>query len=217
MAAAISLTAAAGAPALLMDLDPLGPAAARVVGLDDVSGAGWEALAESPGRFGSRSLRAALPAKEGLAVLTWRGVPAGGLEPSSVREALAAARRGNRTVVLDLPRHLGPAALEAVARCDEVLVVCGRTVTGVAAACRLTVQLRDIARSLRLAVRGSPSAMATTDLERVLGVPAVVEVPDQKRLDEHISLGLGPVYARRGPLARAARQVLDRQTTDWAR
>jgi len=40
----------------------------------------------------------------------------------------------------------------------------------------------------------------------------VARMPDQRGLAEAIDLGLGPVRSRRGPLARAADEVLTRLT-----
>ena len=70
-AGALALTAAARRPAVLVDLDPLGPGVDRVVGRDadpDDPGVRWDGLAGSHGRLGSRSLRDALPTIDGLAV-----------------------------------------------------------------------------------------------------------------------------------------------------
>ncbi len=45
-------------------------------------------------------------------------------------------------------------------------------------------------------------------MARALGLDLLVEVPEQRRLAEHLDLGLGPVHGRRSGLARAARSVL---------
>jgi hypothetical protein len=44
---------------------------------------------------------------------------------------------------------------------------------------------------------------------RVLDLPLLATVRHQRRLAEQIDLGLGAVHSSRGPLARAARTVLD--------
>jgi hypothetical protein len=51
------------------------------------------------------------------------------------------------------------------------------------------------------------------DVARAVGVPLLAQVPDQRRLDEHLDLGLGPVHARRSPLANAARSLVERWGT----
>jgi hypothetical protein len=43
-----------------------------------------------------------------------------------------------------------------------------------------------------------------------VGLPVLAAMADQRGLAESIDLGLGPLRSRRGPLARAASDVLDR-------
>ena len=119
--------------------------------------------------------------------------------------ALSAAERGHDTVVLDLPRASDAVIEEAGARCERVLVVVVPTVAGVASASRLCSRLADPLR-LRLVVRGrgiDPAVIA-----RTTGVPVAASMADQRGLAESIDLGLGPVRTRRGPLGRAASEVL---------
>ena len=207
-ACALALTAARAARAALVDFDPLGPGIDRVVGLDRATGVRWAALMSSPGRLGSRSLRAALPDKAGLAVLTWEAGSPAALDASAVREVLSAARRGNDVVVLDLPRALDEVSAEVVTRCDEVLVLTEPSIPGVASAGRMTGVLRPLNEHLGLVVRRARAAVPTDQVAGVLGVPVVAEVPHQRRLAEHVQLGLGPVHPPRSSLARAARAAL---------
>ncbi len=110
----------AAAARVLVDLDPLGPGVDRVVGLDPLEGAavdrgsgatGGVARTASGGtrwstrqrRLGSRSLRAALPSRDGLAVLTWAAGRPEAPDAGTVREVLSAAQRGHDVVVVDLP------------------------------------------------------------------------------------------------------------------
>jgi secretion/DNA translocation related CpaE-like protein len=205
---ALALTAATDRRAMLVDLDPLGPGVDRVVGLDPGGGVRWDALVTSRGRLGSRSLRAALPAKDGLAVLTWEvGSPAD-LDAASVREVLSAAQRGNDVVVADLPRAVDEVTAEVVTRCDRVLLVVEPTVAGVAAAGKVAAALRTLNDRLGVVVRDGPSVADPAQVAAVLRLPLVVEVPRQRRLAEHVDLGLGPVQRRRSALARAARAAL---------
>ncbi len=220
-ASALALTAAAGGPAVLLDLDPLGPGVDRVVGLDADSGhdgrdrgAGrggvrWDALVGSHGRLGSRSLRAALPHRDGLAVLTWPVGPPVDLDPTTAREVLSAAQRGHDVVVADLPRHLDPVSLEVASRCDRVLLVAEPSVAGVASAGKVAAGLRPVNDDLGVVVRVGGAAVAAGHIADILELPLVAELAAQRRLDEHLDLGLGPVHARRSPLARAARAALD--------
>jgi len=206
-ASALALTAARTRPTVLVDLDPLGPGVDRVVGLDEPGGVRWGDLSDSRGRFGARSLRAALPAQDGLAVLTWgAGRP---VEPSAatVREVLSAAQRGSDLVVLDLPRTWDQTTAEVVTRCHRVVVVADRTVSGAVSAARTTTALRALNEAVALVARRG-GALAAEDLAATLDLPLLAEVGHLRRLGEQVDLGLGPASARRSSLVRAARRVL---------
>lgn len=207
-AAALALTAAEQATTLLCDLDPWGPGLDRVLGFDEVAGIRWDSLAAANGRLGSRSLRAALPERAGLAVLSWSASMV--VEPGeeTVREVLAAAQRGSDVVVLDLPRSLDGAAAEAAGRCDQLLLVAGGSVPAVASAGRVSGRLRDLHDEIGLVVRGSPGALTAGGVAEALSLPLVAEYPSRRRVGEQVDLGVGPVRSRRSPLARAARAVL---------
>ncbi len=211
-ACALALTSATREVAVLLDLDPLGPGVDRVVGLDagrdPGAGVRWDALVGSHGRLGSRALRAALPEKDGLAVLTWSVGPPVALEPGAVREVLSAAQRGHDLVVVDLPRAVDDVTAEVVSRCDEILVVVEPTVAGVASAGKVAAVLRPLNRRLGLVVRGRGASVPAAHVASILELPLVAEVPSQRRLAEDVDLGLGPVHSRRSPLARAARAAL---------
>jgi secretion/DNA translocation related CpaE-like protein len=209
-ACALGLTAVAEGPTMLLDLDPLGPGIDRVVGLDGESGVRWDALVDSHGRLGSRSLRAALPSRAGLGVLTWPVGPPVAVGPESVREVLSAARRGHDLVVVDLPRALDEAGAEVVARCDHLLLVVEPSVAGVASAGRVADVLRGVNDRLGVVVRDTGAPVGPEEVATVLDLPLVGVVGTQRRLLEHIDLGLGPVRSRRSPLARAATEVLQR-------
>jgi hypothetical protein len=43
-----------------------------------------------------------------------------------------------------------------------------------------------------------------------VGLPLLAELPDQRRLDEQLDLGLGPLHRRRGSVATAAAGLLSR-------
>jgi len=210
-AAALALTAARDEQqVLLIDADPFGGGIDRVAGLEDLDGIRWDSLAHTTGRFSSRSLREALPQRDGLAVLTWASGPHRHTEANAVREVLSAALRGSDTVVVDLPRHPDPMTTEVLSRCDHVVLVAGLTVPAVAAASRVAAYLQDSARCMHLVTRGGTTALAAKDVSRALGIPLAAAMANQRRLAESVDLGLGPVRARRGPLARAAAAVLGR-------
>lgn len=206
LACALAQEAARRGRAVVVDADPLGPGADRILGLDDVEGARWDALCATTGRLSSRALREALPRRQGLGVLAWRPGEPASLQAFAVREVLSAARRGHDLVVVDLPRRTDPLVEEVVARCDRLLVVVLPTVAGVAAAVRTCAHFRDPTR-VRLVVRGTgvdPRAIA-----RATGVPVLLQMSEQRGLAEAVDLGLGPVRSSRGALGRAVGEVLD--------
>lgn len=208
-AAVLAVVSAQQHATALVDLDPLGPGLDRVVGLDEPGGVAWDALVSSRGRLGSRSLRSALPDKDGLAVLTWGSGPPVTLDPAAVREVLSAAQRGNDLVVVDLPRSLDEVTAEVVTRCDRVLVVVAPTVVGVASAARVLTRLRPLTAEVAVVTRRGPGTLAADELAAALGAPVVAELPHQRRLEEWVELGLGPVHGRRSGLARAAGVALE--------
>ncbi len=204
-AAALGQMAARTGSAVVIDADPLGPGADRVLGLDDHEGIRWDALCQTTGRFSGRSLREALPRRDGLGVLTWRPGPQGTLQAFAIRNAVAAAQRGHQTVVIDLPRRVDPLVEELVARCDRVFVITVPTVAGLASTARLCAGFRD-PRPLRLVIRGQdvdPRAVT-----RLTTIPVAARMPDQRGLEEVLDLGLGPVRSTRGPLGRTALNLL---------
>lgn len=210
-AAALGLVAARdGDPVTLVDTDRLGSGVERVVGLDDAGGSGWTPLLETVGRLGSRSLRAALPRYDGLAVLGWGRERRQPLDPDVVREVLGAAQRGSSLVVLDLPRYLDAATVEAVGRCDHLVLVVPLDVAAVSAAVRVLADVVPLAPEVHLVARGPVTGLDPEQVAATLGLGLAAVMTDQRRLRESVELGLGPVPRRRGPLARAARTVLGR-------
>ena len=125
-ACALAQVAAASGPTLVVDLDPLGAGCDRVLALDEASGVRWDSLGRSSGRLSGRSLREAVPARDGLGVLSWPPGPGAPVDAGAVREALSAARRGHDTVVVDLPRAVDSLVLETAARCAWSRWSCGR-------------------------------------------------------------------------------------------
>jgi hypothetical protein len=64
-------------------------------------------------------------------------------------------------------------------------------------------RLPDGART-SLVLRGGAAGVAPREVSRLLDLPVVATMTDQRGLDEAISLGIGPLRSGRGPLARAA-------------
>ncbi len=207
LACALTQWYAARGPALLVDADPLGPGLDRLLGMEDTPGVRWEGLSETSGRVGAKALRESVPRRGRLGVLTWSGLRRG-LDLPTVRRILPSAARGHDLVVLDLARQGGAALAELVDRCDDLLVVTPATVPGLAATARLVADLGREGRAGRAGLVVRPGSVGDTDAEQVTGLPVVAVVGDQRGLAASVDRGLGPL-AGRGPLARAARDLLE--------
>lgn len=213
-ATTLALVAATSRSSVLVDLDPWGPGLDRLLGVEDAPGARWEALADGSGRLGSRSLRASLPGRDGVAVLAWGPLPeerVTSLPSVVVVEVLSAAQRGGDLVVVDLPRALDGVAAETAARCDEVLVVCETTLTSVLAGQKVAARARSLQADVGLVVRGEGSSVSPSHVAEALTLPLLADYPSRRKVTEQVELGLGPGHGRRSPMARAAIQVLARR------
>ena len=204
-AAALAQVAAQRGPTLLVDADPLGAGIDRVLGLEDTDGIRWDSMLQTTGRLSSRSLREALPRSDRLSVLTWPTDRPASLQAFAVREVLSAGRRGFDAVVVDLPRHRDAVVEETISRCDHVVLVSTLTVPGVSSAARVAHRLPELAPERHLVTRGSRAGVSPESVSRLLRMPLLASMGDQRGLDEAINLGAGPARSRRGTLARAAR------------
>ena len=204
LACALAQWHAARGPTLLVDADPLGPGVDRLLGLEGRGGVRWEGLAETSGRLGARALREGVPRDGALGVLTWTGLRRR-LDVPTARRMLDAAVRGHDLVVIDLARQGGAASVELVDRCDDLLVVTPATVPGLAATARLVA---DLGRAGRAGLVVRPGGLSDADAARVTGLPVVATLGEQRGLAASVDRGLGPLTGR-GPLARAARDLLD--------
>jgi secretion/DNA translocation related CpaE-like protein len=213
-AAAAAQVAARSAPAVLLDLDPWGPGLGRTLGFDEVEGIRWDALTAASGRLGSRSLRAALPTRDRLSLLTYGAGPPPVVDEGSVREVVAAAQRAGDLVLLDLPRTAADPtagadpATAALGRCERLLLVVLGSISGVASAARVATRLTSERVEIGVVVRAVTGAVAPEAVADALGLPLVADYPSRRRVVEQVDLGLGPVRSSRSPLARAARAAL---------
>jgi len=204
-AAALGQVAAASGPTLVIDADRLGPGLDRVLGMEGMTGVRWDELCRTTGRLGAVPLREGVPRRGRLGVLTFYAGRQPPLPAFAVREVLSAAQRGHDTVVVDVPRVRDEVLDEVLVRCDRVVVVTRPSLTGLAATERVVAGLPDPSRAV-LVVRGS--GLDLDGMARVLPARVAARVGHQRGLTEAVDLGLGPVRSRRGPLARAAREVL---------
>ena len=206
-AAALSQMATRVGRTLLVDADPIGAGIDRVLGLESSDGIRWDSMLQTTGRLSSRSLREALPRTGQLSVLTWPADRSATLQAFAMREVLSAGRRGFDAVVVDLPRHRDTVVDEAISRCDHVVLVSTLTVPGVSSAARVAHRLPEATPMRHLVTRGSRGGVTPESVSRLLRIPLLAAMADQRGLDEAINLGAGPARSRRGTLARAARSA----------
>lgn len=207
LACALGQWAARSGPSVVIDCDPFGPGLDRMLGVERHEGFRWDALCQTTGRLSARALREALPRRDGLGVLSWYvDGRVQTLQAFAVREALSAARRGHRVVVVDLPRSPDPLIDEVAARCDELIVTTAGSVVGVAGAARMRARFAQHAAPA-VVLRGE--AFSAADVQRAVGLPVLAQMGNQRGLGEAVDLGLGPLRSTRGPLARAVARILE--------
>ncbi|MGN6782398.1 MAG: septum site-determining protein Ssd [Marmoricola sp.] len=207
LACALATRAAQDRPTLLVDADVLGPGVERVLGEETRTGVRWDALGAATGRLSARSLREALPRQGDLHLLAFGRERPEELSAFAVREVLSAAQRAFGCLVLDLPRHRSPVVEEMLARCDRIVLVTTLTVPAVAATARVAARL-PAGVPAALVARGGASGVSPAEVSRLVGVPLLHVMGDQRHLDEAINLGAGPLASPRGALGRAARHCV---------
>jgi len=215
LATAVAIAGMAdGERVMLVDCDPLGGGLDLLLGAEDAQGLRWPDLALSEGRVASASLRAALPRPAlggGPGELTVLSCDRGGAgpRPGAVASVLDAGRRAGETVVCDVPRYPTEAALAALDGADLTVLLVPAEVRSTAAAARVAGVLRQRGSSVQLVVRGpSPGGLSPRDVAAALGLPLLHAMRPQPGLARALDRG-APPGTRRGPLAVAARAVLD--------
>lgn len=211
LAAALAVGAVArGLPAMLVDLDVLGGGIDLLVGAEGVAGWRWPRLGAAQGHLGD--LTGHLPRIGGLDVLsTDRDNDVGRPEAEAVRAVLSSATRSHRLVVVDLPRELTPATLEALRRSAVTFLVVSADVRGIAAARRMADSLRDATNGLGLVVRRPRGAAIQADVvAESIGLPLAGVVGTDASLRQSSERGDPPGRNPRSPLGRLSGQLLDR-------
>jgi secretion/DNA translocation related CpaE-like protein len=199
---------------LLIDGDPLGGGIDLVVGGEAVQGVRWPDLAGTAGRVNAAALRGALPAVDGVAVLSWDRGDQLHIAAESMRTVLAAGRRGCDLVVVDLPRRMDDASAEALASASVVLMVVPGHVRAVAAAGRVRSQVATIVRDVWLVVRGPMSSGLTTGaIGANLDLPVAGFFTTDERVADDVESGFGPARRHRSSLRRVCTELV-RALTD---
>ncbi len=211
LAAALAVAAVRrGHRTMLVDGDPLGGGIDLVVGGEHQSGLRWPDLVATRGRVGADALRSALPQVEELCVLSWDRSDSLTIPGSTMREVLAAGRRGSDLLVVDLPRRVDAAVEETLARATTTLLVVPAEIRATAAAARVAAALTLVCPDVRVVVRGpAPSGLGGEVIAASLGLPLAGELAAEPRLAESLERGEPPGRRLRGPLARFCDRFLD--------
>ncbi|GAA1259362.1 septum formation initiator [Kitasatospora nipponensis] len=204
LACALAITAArARHRTMLIDADPLGGGLDVLLGGELAEGLRWPDLAGSRGRVSGAELAEALPQLHSLTALSWdRGEPVE-VSPEAMRTVLAAARRRGGLVVVDLPRRLDPAAVQALAQADTGLLVVPTELRAMAAAGRVGAAVGAHLPDLRAVVRlPGPLGLRSQEIARGLGLPLAGEISHEPGLTLDAERGTPPGLRGHGPLAR---------------
>ncbi|MGN9843722.1 septum site-determining protein Ssd [Nonomuraea sp. H19] len=196
--------------ALLVDADPLGGGIDALLGQEEASGARWGDLVAREGRISSSALQAALPSFGDLAVLSFHRGEVAAIPAQAMRSVLEAGQRGFDLVAVDLPRHLDPAAIEALTRARTTLVLAPADVRGILSTAQVLGEIRKHTSDVRAILR--PGVVDDETAAASLGVPCVGSLPDQPRLSATLNRGelpkLGPRTVLGGLCASLLRELL---------
>lgn len=174
---------------LLIDADPLGGGLDVRMGLEEAPGLRWSDLASSRGRVSPRALSGALPSAAGIAaqvsvVSADRGASA--TPPAEAVDALVqAGRRGFGLTVVDCPRSPGDVTRLIWSRSRLGIVVVPTDLLGAVASASLISAMRQACPDVRVILRRARErGIDADDVARVLGVPVLGVVDEDKRLAE---------------------------------
>ncbi len=211
LAVALALTSArAGRRSVLIDADPLGGGLDLVLGGEDAAGLRWPDLTASSGRLAADSLCAALPAVDGVCLLSWDRGDAVHVPVAAMSAVLGAARRGAELVVADLPRQLDESAVAVLRDSDIALLVLPAEVRACAAAARVAAAAASHCAQLQVVVRGpAPAGLSSRDVAGALGLPLAGVLRPEPGLAAALERGQPPGSRGRGPLAEFCATFLD--------
>ncbi|MFI6792404.1 septum site-determining protein Ssd [Nonomuraea sp. NPDC050383] len=191
---------------LLIDADPLGGGIDALLGHEESGGARWGDLVAREGRVSSTALQTALPAFGELSVLSFPRREVQPIPAQAMRSVLEAGHRGFDLVVVDLPRHVDPAAAEALARASTTFLVVTADVRGVLAAAQVLAETTHHTADVRAVVR--PGVLDEEVITTSLHIPVAGRLPDHPRLTTTLNHGELPKLGPRTPLGAACASLL---------
>lgn len=193
--------------AFLVDVDPWGGGVDLVMGTESEQGLRWPDLALRGGRVAWDALHAALPSRQGVAVLS-AGRDGAELEGPAVDAVVTAGSAAGVTVVCDLARRPARATETAATTADLVALVTPAEVRACASAAAVGAWLTEVNANVGVVVRGpAPGGLTAAEVAGSIGLPLITSMraqPDVSGALERTGLRV----RRRSPLAGAARRVL---------
>ncbi|HWU33496.1 MAG TPA: septum site-determining protein Ssd [Marmoricola sp.] len=206
LAAATAMLGAERGTSVLVDLDPVGVGIERIIGYDGESITRWATLGTRA--LSPRALRDSLPQHERVHLVGFGDGAPRLIEASAASSVISACSRAFDLTVLDIPRSLASATREASERCDLVVVLCPQSVAATLAGQRLVMSLGR-ADGVVMVTRAGPRHVAPEDVADALRAPLLIDVNDQRGLDEALAVGVGPLRSRGSGLQKAAIAILD--------
>lgn len=210
LAAAVALVASgAGQRVLLLDADQSGAGADLILGVEEESGLRWSNVTGETGAIAGPALRAALPGRGRVSVLTSGRDDIEPLRLDTVLAVVDAGRGAGDVVVADVGREPGPVAAGLVDSADFAVLVTTASVHAVAATRRTAARLVG-ERDAVLVVRGpSPGGLRAREVASAVGLPLLGGYRPERALAQRCETS-GLRLRRRGPLTKAAQDVYRR-------
>ncbi|MGB9376844.1 MAG: septum site-determining protein Ssd, partial [Mycobacteriales bacterium] len=198
---------------VLVDADSLGGGLDLLLGTEELTGLRWPDVADTAGRLSGEALCTALPQVAGVSLLTWDRTDPVVVRDAAMSAVLGAARQAASLVVVDLPRRLDDAALQALRDSDVALLVVPAEVRACAAATRVAAAAGAHCADLRVVARGpAPAGLGSRDVAESLGLPLAGVLRPEPGLQRELERGGMTGVHRRGPLARFCAEFLDELT-----
>jgi secretion/DNA translocation related CpaE-like protein len=173
LSVALALSATRAGDVALVDADPNGGGLDLLMGAESCPGLRWPDLAQVEGSLSSAALRAALPAVEGVHLLSHARDLMADVPARAAATVLETLSRAGGAVVVDLSRSLDAEAVAVAAgRCDVALVVTPADVPAAAAATVTGRRLAAHCADVRLVVRTrGHDRLRPADLATATGLP----------------------------------------------
>lgn len=196
-----------GLEVLAVDLDHSGGGLDCLFGREDDPGVRWPDLADTSGRLRGDALRRVLIRHGGLSLLSAGRDDVTPVPVAAVESVLQAASRRFDVVIFDVPRWLGTAAHAVLTSATATVLVVPEEIRAVAAARAVQMQMSATAANSVVVARSRRGGIGAAETSRLLGIPLVARLRDDRRIRTAVDHGEGPGRSR--VLRRTAGNTLD--------